>query len=161
MLVDRLMNNLLEDYLRGRGVRFFRGHHDDEFFFLLDLPAPGFRTRPAGRLDIHLGVCGAGRDAVRVHISPDRFYPADQRDRLAAVAARWNAGDPWVRAAVHESCDPALVGVDAAMTRRPVDSADLADFIDHAVDAAVELFGLMCDASRAEAGTTGGLREAG
>ena len=155
------MNKLIEDYLRSRGVRYFRGHHDDEFFYLLDLPVGSFRARHSARLDIHLEVCGPGHDAVRVHISPDRFYPADRRDQLVAVAARWNAGDPWVHAAVHDSCDPALVGVDAGMTRRVGDAADLADFVDHAVASTVELFGLMRDAARADAGSAGPLREAG
>ena len=155
------MRELLEDYLRSRGVRYFRGHHDDEFFYLMDCPSRGFRPQQSGRLDIHLQVCGPGRDAVRVHISPDRFYPADRRDRLATVAARWNSGDPGVRATVHNSCDPALVGVDAGLTRRPADGAALADFVDHAVESAVELFALMRDAAGPEPWASGALRAAG
>jgi hypothetical protein len=30
------MNGLIEDYLSTRGVRYFRGHHDDEYFYLVD-----------------------------------------------------------------------------------------------------------------------------
>lgn len=152
------MHELIEDYLRSRGVRYFRGHHDDEFFYLVDVGIDFVRGRRAGRLNVHLEVCGPGRDAVRVSVSPARFYPADRRDRLTAAAARWNAGDPCVHAVVHDSCDPALVGVDARITRRPVDGAGVADLVDHAVASSVELFGLMRDAALPE---PHGLRDAG
>ena len=152
------MNELIEGYLRGRGVRYFRGHHDDEFFYLIDVPVSAFRARRAGRLNVHLEVCGPARDAVRVSVGPGRFYPADRREELTAVAARWNAGDPCVHAVVHDSCDPALVGVEARITRRPVDTAGLADFVDHAVASSVELFGLIQQAALSEPHS---LRDAG
>lgn len=158
------MNKLIEDYLRSRGVRFFRGHHDDEFFYFVDVPVSAVRARRAGRADrlnVHLEVSGPGRDAVRVGISQDRFYPVDRRDRLCAVAARWNAGDPSVRAVVHDSSDPTLVGVGAQITHRPVDMAGLADFVDQAVESSVELFGLMRDVSPPESRSAAVLRDAG
>lgn len=155
------MNELIEEYLRSRSVRYFRGHHDDEFFYLVGVPVSAFRARRAGRLTVHLEVCGPGRDGVRVSIGPDRFYPAARREPLTAIAARWNATDPCVYAVVHDSCDPALVGVEARITRRPVDFAGLADIVDRAVSTSVELFGLMADAAVPDARGTAGLRDAG
>lgn len=152
------MNELIEDYLRGRGVRYFRGHRDDAFFYFVDVPVSAFRARRTGRLNVHLEVCGPRRDAVRVSVGPDRFYPADRRERLTAIAARWNAGDPCVHAVVHDSSDPALVGVEARITRRPIDTAGLADFVDHAVASSVELFGLIGEAALPEPHS---LRDAG
>lgn len=151
------MNALIEQYLRSRGVRYFRGHHDDEFFYLVDFLVDAHR----GRLNVHLEVCGPGRDAVRVSVSPDRFYPADRRAGLTAVAARWNAGDPCVLAVVHESSDPALVGVSAGGVRRPGDLAGLTDFVDRAVAASVEVFALMRDVAPPQSQTGGMLRDAG
>ncbi len=151
------MNALIEDYLRSRGVRYFRGHHDDEFFYLVDFLVEGHR----GRLNVHLEVCGDGRDAVRLSVSPERFYPADRRDRLTAIAARWNAGDPCVYAVVHESSDPELVGVSAGPTHRPGDLAGLTDFVDRAVGASIEVFAQLRHAGLPDVADGRALRDAG
>lgn len=151
MGADHGMSGLIEEYLRARGVRYFRGHHDDEFFYLV-----GFRAgADRGRLNVHLEVCEPGRDAVRIRIGPDRFYPADQRERLIGVAVGWNAADPRVTAAVYPSCDPALVGVVAEITHRPDTLTGLAGVVEDAVSASVELFGRMHAAALPE------LRDAG
>lgn len=151
------MNELIEDYLRSRGVRYFRGHHDDEFFYFVDFLVGAYR----GRLNVHLEVRGARHDAVRVSISPDRFYPAEQRDRLTGLAARWNAGTPCVDALVFDSSDPALVGVGARASRRPGDLAGVTDFVDRAVDSSIELFGLMKTTTLPDSEARAGLRDAG
>jgi hypothetical protein len=79
--VDPGMTELIERYLRSRGARYFRGHHDDEYFFLVDVPAGANR----GRLHVHLGV-GADRGEVVLVITPDRYYPGARRERIATVA---------------------------------------------------------------------------
>lgn len=131
------MKRQIEDYLRARGVPYFRGHHDDEYFFLVEFVADAYR----GRLNIHLEVSGAESDSVVVTISPDRYYRADAAEQLGTLIARWNGGDPVVRAVVHGSCDPHLIGVQARSDIRPADSAALRDFVDAAVAAGIDLFG--------------------
>lgn len=147
------MNGLIEGYLRSRGVRWFRGHHDDEYFFLVD--------SYVGRLNVHLEVCGAGRDAVLVSVTPDRYYPADKRDRLTELAGRWNGGDAVVLAAVHDSCDPTLVGISAESSNRPVDLAGLTGFVDDSVASAIELLGRVKAAAVPVPQADHGLRDAG
>lgn len=130
------MKRQIEEYLRARGAQYFRGHHDDEYFFLVDFLAGADR----GRLNVHLGVDDAAPDTVQVTISPDRYYPAEQTERLVRLAEQWNAGDPVVVARVHGSCDPHLVGVQAHGCTRPADNAALTGFVDSAVAAGIDLF---------------------
>lgn len=133
------MNRLIEDFLRAKGVRYFRGHHDDEYFYLVDFAVGAHRVR----LNVHLEVCGADRDAVVVSITPDRYYPASQRERLDGLAARWNAASTLVETVVQDSCDPRLVGMLARGQCRPADAAALTEFVEAAVASAVGLFGAM------------------
>ena len=134
------MNRLIEDYLRTRGVRYFRGHHDDEYFFLV-----GLRRRNGdslkSHLNVHLEVVGAERDTVQVSITADRYYPATGRASLDELVARFSADRPTVAAVVHDSSDPRLVGLQARGTFHPVGLADLTEFVDAAVTGAVALFG--------------------
>ena len=53
------MKRQIEAYLRARDVQYFRGHHDDEYFFLVDLVAGA----SSGRLNIHLEECEADAGA--------------------------------------------------------------------------------------------------
>lgn len=148
------MNGLIEDYLRTRGVRYFRGHHDDEYLFFVDFVAGAYR----GRLNVHLEVAA---DTVVVGISPDRYYPAAQRAGLDAVAGRWNAAAQTVHAVVRDSCDPTLVGVAARAVARPGGPAELAEFAEAAVSGAVELFSRMTAVAPPEQQGPAGLRDAG
>lgn len=145
------MKRHIEDCLRARGVRYFRGHQDDEFFFLMDFVAGAQR----GRLNVHLGV---DDDAVVVSISPDRYFPAENLDSLNRVVHRWNAGRQVVDAVVHGSCDPQLVSVAALGRHGSTDVATLTEFLDEALEAAVELFEEVASAT-APAGAV--LRDAG
>ena len=129
------MNRLIEEYLRTRGVRYFRGHHDEEYFYLVVIG--GYR----GRLNVHLEVGGADRDEVLISITPDRYYPASMRVSLGDLVGGWNAGNPPVQATVHDSCDPSLVGVLARGRCQPADADALAGYVDAAVVSALELFG--------------------
>ena len=137
------MKRLIEGYLCARGVRYFRGHHDDEYFFLVDLVAGA----SSGRLNIHLEECEADAGAVLVTISPERYYPSEKADWLGVLTGRWNAEHPVVEAVVHGSCDPRLVGVQARGRHRPADLAGLTTFVDAAVAGGIELFGRMAGAA--------------
>lgn len=152
------MNALIEDYLRSTGLRYFRGHHDDEYFFLVDFLF--LADAHNGRLHVHIEACGPDRDAVQVSITPDRYYPAANRGRLSELAVRWNAQNPGVEAMVHDSCDPALVGVSVQSRCRPAELAALTSFVDDAVAAGIELFGRMRQAA-AGPQLLGDLRDAG
>lgn len=153
------MNTLIEEYLRTTGLRYFRGHHDDEYFFLVDFLFVADSHH--GRLHVHLEAAGADRDAVQVSITPDRYYPAEARDRLTALAARWNAEHPGAEAVVRDSCDPALVGAMLLHAERPADADALASFVDEAVSAGIELFGRMRQAVAGLEQSPVGLRDAG
>jgi hypothetical protein len=131
------MTRQIEDYLRARGVRYFRGHHDDEYFYLVDFLSGAYR----GRLNVHLEACDAQPGTVLVTISPDRYYPVQKADRLGDLAGRWNAGDPAAAAVVHGSSDPALVGVYARTRIQASDLPALTEHVEAAVAAAAELFG--------------------
>lgn len=150
--VEPGMNRLIEEFLRTRGVRYFRGHHDEEYFYLVDFVVGAHRCR----LNVHLEVCDADREGVRVSITPDRYYPAARRDALDRLATRWNAVSTTLQTVVHQSCDPSLVGVLATGQCRPRDAAALSDFVEAAVASAVGLFGSMAPAQAPDV-----LRDAG
>jgi hypothetical protein len=152
------MNALIETYLRSTGVRYFRGHHDDQYFFLVDFLF--LVDAHQGRLHVHLEACGPEHDAVQLSITPDRFYPVESRARLSALAARWIGQNPGAEAIVHDSSDPSLVGVSVQSRHRPTDAAAMASFVDDCVASAIELFGTMGQTAtcRAEAPQ---LRDAG
>jgi hypothetical protein len=149
------MKRQIEDYLRARGVQYFRGHHDDEYFFFVDFLAGAYR----GRLNVHIDVGGTESAEVLVTISPDRYYPAEKEQWLGMLADRWNAGNPVVQAVVHGSCDPRLVGVQARSLHRPSDVAALTGFVEAAVGAGIDLFARISSAELPEGGV--GLRDAG
>ena len=127
------MSRQIEDYLRARGVQYFRGHHDDEYFFFVDFPAGAY----GGRLSVHIEVSDAEPEDVLVTISPDRYYPAENVQWLGMVADHFNAGDPVVRAVVHGSCDPRLVGVQARSRHQAADVVGLGGFVEAAVAGAM------------------------
>ena len=141
------MERQIEDYLHARGVRFFRGHHDDEYFFLVHFLSGSYR----GRLNVHLESCDTEPGAVLVTISPDRYYPVDVADRLADLTARWNAGNPAAEAVVHASSDPTLIGVVAQSWIRTTDQGGAAAHLEAAVAAAADLFGQVAGLPAAQA----------
>jgi hypothetical protein len=148
---------LIKDYLRAKSVRFFRGHRDDEYFFLVDSPVDAVH----GRLHVHLAVTGPLRDTVQISITPDRYYPADTRDRLSGLAARWTAGGQGAEAIVHDSCDPALVGVSVEDFFRPISAAGLAGFVDQTIASAFDLFDQVTSETLPSRRATDMLRDAG
>lgn len=151
------MRPLIEDYLLAKSVRYFRGHRDDEYFFLVDSPVGAVR----GRLHVHLAVSGPLRDTVQISINADRYYPADKRDRLSGLAARWTAGGQGAAAIVHDSCDPSLVGVSVEDFFRPISAAGLAGFVDQMIASAFELFEQVAVETLPSRRATDMLRDAG
>lgn len=131
----------IERYLRARSVQYYRGHHDDEFFFLVNTYH--------GRLHVHLEPCGADRETVKVTATAERYYPAAARDRVAALTAQWNQAAPAARAVVFASSDPRLVGVAAESCYSASAGTDFGGFVDATIQSAIDLFGRMKASVRA------------
>ena len=144
----RLMRNaslateVIERYLRARGRRYFRGHHDGEFFFIL----------PAGheRLHVHLETPPADRDTVTVRVTPPCYFPAAEAARLKAFADTWNEQSRPTRAVVYESCDRDRIGVAAEGACSLAPSTPFEEFAglaDSTIRSAVTLFAEMTPAT--------------
>lgn len=134
---------MIEDCLKAKGVRYFHGHHDTEYFFLLDyLDNSGCGRTDAearhGKLHVHL-IPGVKPGEITVTVTPDRYYPAEFREHLIDVVERWAA--PGSRnATVYPSSDAHLVGVVVRITARPAGLAEATVVVDGAVAAALDLF---------------------
>lgn len=148
------MSPIIEEYLRASGVRYFRGHRDDEYFFL----AEALAGMHQGRLHVRLGV-GADRGEVELVITPDRYYPGARRERIATAAAQWAVAASGLEVELHQSADPALVGVAVSGRCRPAGTADLTGFVDRTVAAAVDFFAAL--STRVAPPDEDGLRDAG
>ncbi len=154
------MSELIEDCLRARGVRFFHGHHEREYFFLLDYLDHTEAQPRIGKLHVHLDGGAATGDRITVTVTPDRYLPAAGRHRLSDLARRWGAGGGAAIATAHPSSDPDLVGVVASNCGRPADVAALAALVDSTVSAALDLFEQM-QRTVGHAAPQTGLRDAG
>ena len=86
MASDLVGAALIEAYLSARQVRYFRGHHDDEFFFLINAYH--------GRLHVHLEVPATDREVITISIAEERYYPATLRGRLTGLVDEWNKATP-------------------------------------------------------------------
>ncbi len=124
--------DLIESYLSARGVRYFRGHHDDEVFFLVNAYH--------GRLHVHLEPSGPGGESVAIRVTAERYYPAAERARVTSLAERWSENHLRVGVTVFESSDPRLVGVAVESRCRGAD-AGFGDFADETIQSAIDLFG--------------------
>jgi hypothetical protein len=129
---------LIERYLRAGGRRYFRGHHDGEYFFILS----------AGheRLHVHLEVPPADKESVTIRVTPANFYPAVDRARLRTIADKWNVRDRRTRAVVYESCDQTRIGVVAEKSYPLAPSMPFEEFAglaDDTIKSAVKLFAEM------------------
>lgn len=127
--------NLVERYLRVRGRRYFRGHHDGEYFFVTS-------ANPR-RLHVHLEISPAHGDVLIIRVTPGYFFPASERPWLVHFSDTWNRRDREVTAIVHGSSDPHRIGVVARRShwiRRNVSFDDFAAFVDRTIADATELF---------------------
>ena len=120
---------LIESYMQGRQRRFFRGHHDDEFFFLV--------SAYHGRLHVHMQASGSDVD---ITVTAEHYFPAARRAAVAALVQQWNDADLPAVATVSASCDPQRIGVVAERRYRAVDG-DFGRFVDQTVQSAIDLFG--------------------
>jgi hypothetical protein len=129
------MNNsvLIEDYLRDSGIRFFRGRHDAQYFFVV-----GGSAR--GRMTVHLDSDG---EQVTVSVEPDRYLPAGLRESLVVVTEGWRHRHDGAEVVWLDSSDPALVGLLVRAARRPAGPGELADLVEGALRAAADLFCLL------------------
>lgn len=130
--------DLIERYLRTCGRRYFRGHHDGEYFFVAGGSA--FVSR---RLHVHLEISPAHDDVVVIRVTPGCFFSAAERPWLVHFADTWNRQDRHVVAIVHGSSDPQRIGVVARKSqwiRKSVSFEEFASFVDHTISDAIDLF---------------------
>lgn len=127
-------SELVERYLRSRGLRYFRGCHDGEYFFIL--------TVGQERFHVHLEVLPAKSDVLLVRVAPGHYFPATDRDRMIGFARSWNAENRCAEVIVYESSDPSRIEVAAESTcpLADVEADDFANFADKAIRSAIKLF---------------------
>jgi hypothetical protein len=125
---------LIERYLLARGRRYFRGHHDGEYFFIV--------TVGHERLHVHLEVCDGGLDAVTMRVTPAYFFPSSDRTRLQAFVDKWNSEPRRPNAILIDSCDQNRIGIVAEDTNPIADMQfdDFAQIVDNSLRSAIELF---------------------
>ncbi|OBI20007.1 hypothetical protein [Mycobacterium sp. E2497] len=146
MANELMCANLVERYLRTRGRRYFRGHHDGEYFFVT-----GARACTSGRLHVHLEISPAHGDVLIVRVTPTCFFPAGERPWLVHFSDTWNHAEHEVTAIVHGSSDPQRIGVVARRSRwiRPgVSFEEFAAFVDGTVADATDLFDALSPATQ-------------
>ncbi|CAM4002159.1 hypothetical protein MYSE111917_05000 [Mycobacterium senriense] len=134
MMNEQLCAGLVERYLRTRGRRYFRGHHDGEYFFVTNAPR---------RLHVHFEISPAHDDVLIIRVTPGCYFPAADRPWLTYFCDRWNRLDREATAIVHGSSDPQRIGVTARKSqwiRNDVSFNDFASFVDRTVADATELF---------------------
>ncbi len=125
----------IERYLETRGRRYFRGHHDGEYFFILPVCQE--------RLHVHLELGPVHPDTFAVRVTPGCFFPATDRARLLAFADEWNRERPRAKATVRESSDQNRIGVVADNSYPIADNMRFEDFAtltDDTIRSAIELF---------------------
>lgn len=128
--------NLIERYLQSHGSRYFRGHHDGDFFYVAN-------TRPR-RLHVHLEISPPHGDMLIIRVAPASFFPAAERSWLTHFADTWNCGNREVTALVHDSTDPQRIGLLARRSqwiREGGSFEDFASFVDAVIADAIDLFG--------------------
>ena len=132
---ETLSTELTERYLRSRGIRYFRGQHDGEYFFVADADGR--------RLHVHLGTSRWHSDVFTIRVTPARFFPAADGARLVELADAWNQQNHEVTVIVHGSSDPQRIGVFARGSRRIRDHIafdEFGCFADGAIADAIDFF---------------------
>lgn len=125
---------LIERYMSTCGLRFFRGQHDGEYFFVVNAQQ---------RLHVHLEISPSFGDVVTIRVTPTSYYSVANRPWLTRFADTWNEQNREVTAIVHGSCDPQRVGLMARGSQWIPESMSLegfAAFVDRAVTAAIDFF---------------------
>lgn len=136
MTTEPFGTELIERYLRTRRLRYFRGQHDGEYFFILG--------GDHKRLHVHLEISRDPSAAVTVRVTLPYFFAAVHRAQLTAFSRSWNQDNPAARVVVHESTDPTRVGV-VAESSHPVcggmSADDFATRVDQTIHSAIRFFG--------------------
>jgi hypothetical protein len=130
-----LSENLIERYLFTCGLRFFRGQHDGEYFFVA-------KSHPR-RLHVHLEISASFGDVLDIRVAPASFFPVSDRPWLTQFADAWNLQNREVTAIVHGSSDPQRIGISARRSqwiREDISFEDFASLVDRTITAAVDLF---------------------
>ena len=138
MTTESFGTELIERHLRTRKLRYFRGHHDGEFFFIL--------TVGQDRLHVHLEIDPADRETFTIRVTHPYFFPAADRARLRKFADSWNLESRRVKAVVQESCDPNRIAVVAETSypiMRDMPFEEFAGLADNTIRSAVKLFAEM------------------
>ncbi len=136
MTSESLCANLIERYMYTCGLRFFRGRHDSEYFFVAN-------AQPR-RLHVHLEISPSFGDVLIIRVTPACFFPIADRPWLTHFADTWNQQNHEVTAIVHRSSDPQRIGVSARRSqwiRESISFEDFASFADRTIAAAIDLFG--------------------
>jgi hypothetical protein len=134
MTTESSGEELIERYLLARGRRYFRGHHDGEYFFVLSVGHE--------RLHVHLEVCGESLDAVTMRVTPAYFFPAADRARLQMSVDKWNTDPGRPNAILIDSCDQNRIGI-VAEHANPIGDLrfeDFAQLTDNSLRSAINLF---------------------
>lgn len=150
---EPLSTNLIERYLRARGQRYFRGHHDAEFFFVANAHL---------RLHVHLEIspptATCSRSGSVPHTSsPPPTTPGWRRSSTRGTCRTTRSP---------RSCTGPLIRTASAWPQSGPDQDrirfdDFATFVDNAVSAATELFGQLTAAGLPPTATPPLLRDAG
>jgi Putative bacterial sensory transduction regulator len=101
--IEPLSPQLIERYLKGRDLRFYRSHDGDDFLVLF--------TTKHGKLHANLRLCGSGKEVLVISVSPAAYFPAEERVRLMEVVNNWNRDTWWPKAFLQETSRPDQVGV--------------------------------------------------
>ncbi|MBV8929322.1 MAG: hypothetical protein JO152_09380 [Mycobacteriaceae bacterium] len=127
---------LIERYLRTRRLQYFRGHHDEEYFFIL--------KTSHGPLHVHVEIPSADRELFTIRVTPPYFLPQTHRSWLMRFSRRWHRRSPSTKAVIYRSTVPDRVGVaaeSAVLVGDGIAFADFALYMDHAIASAIKLFG--------------------
>jgi len=127
-------SEVVERYLHSRGLRYFRGRHDGEYFFML--------TVGHERFHVHLEILPGKSHVLAVRVAPGHFFPATDRDRMIGFARSWNADGRHAEVILSESSDPRRIGVAAQSLCQigHLDIHDFANFADKTIRSAIRLF---------------------
>jgi hypothetical protein len=153
---EALSTELTERYLRSRGIRYFCGQHDGEYFFVADADGR--------RLHVHLGTSRWHSDVFTVRVTPSRFFPLADSARLVELADAWNQQNHEVTVVVHCSSDPQRIGVFARSSRRVPDHIPFEEFgcfADDAIAGAIDFFNELAPTADSTSTAQPLLRDAG
>ncbi len=135
MTSEPLSATLIQRYMCTCALRFFRGQHNGEYFFVATAYPP--------RLYVHLEISPSFSDMLIIRVTPTCFFPVADRPWLTHFADTWNRQDRRITAIVHGSSDPQRIGVVARRSQWIRDSVlfdDFASFVDRTIADAIDFF---------------------